>query len=44
MLGKRKTKSKNDQEDFENDDFMDIDDNNMITVCGLVIDIEKITK
>ena len=29
---------------MENNDDMDLDDNNMINVCGPVIDIEKITK
>ena len=40
MLAKRKGQNKKTDEEMENDDL----DENNITVCGLIIDIEKITK
>jgi len=40
MLAKRKGQEKKTDEEIDNDDL----DENNITVCGLIIDIEKITK
>lgn len=45
LLGKRKIAPNTAQDDKDdNDPELDAEDSNIINVCGLMIDIEKITK